>query len=712
MSGVVCALLLLTAETPAGPPDFASEIMPIFTKSSCNAGACHGAAAGRGGLHLSLFGSDPAADYESIVLALEGRRINLAKPQASLLLKKGTGYIDHGGDAALDVDGPSARQLLNWIAAGAPRGPGRKLTELQIAPASRWAESVPARFPLRASARFDALPAQDVTQLVVLTADDPASIQIETQGEQTSIIVKRRGRHIVTARFLDQVVPLVFVVPFSETPVDLTQQPRANFIDEHVLAALTKLRLPVSPPAGDATFLRRIRLDLTGRLPEPDEIQSYLRSAVADKRAQLVDRLLASDEFADYWTLRFARQLRLHSLPGEPEVARTYAAWIRQQIVARTPLNVWSRELLTATGDSHQIGPASFPRMVNDARGQAELVGEFFLGARLGCANCHNHPLDRWTQDDYHGLAAVFARLERGRQVKLTARGEVTNLRTGEPATPRIPGQRDLADQSEAFVSAADWLTSDDNRLFARATVNRLWQAMFGRGLVEPVDDLRDTNPATHPELLDELARDFVANNYSIRNTLRRIALSTTYARSGQILPGTATEPGNARDDRFYSHSFRRPLSAEVLADAVADVTGVPNDFQNERPGTRAVQVVDSLSPAPALDILGRCSRTAGCGGQPASGGLPAQLHLLNGDLLNRPLIAKEGRLQKLLVAGKTAEELVQEFYLRGLGREPTTHELASWREKLQSQDPQERGQRYEDFVWSLLNSREFAENH
>lgn len=705
MNGLVISLLLITADPPHSP-DFATEIMPIFTKAGCNAGACHGAAAGRGGFHLSLFGSDAAADYDAIVHALEGRRINLAKPAASLLLKKGTGNIEHGGDAALDEESAGAKQLLDWIAAGAPRGSGRKLKELQISPGNRWAEKIPARFPLRASASFDNAPARDVTSLIVLAVDDPAAIKVESRGETTEIVVLRRGRHVITARFLERIVPLEFVVPFSDEPVDLQQESRTHFIDEQILATLQSLRVPVSPLAGDAVYLRRVRLDLTGRLPVPGEIRSYLDDDSNDKRARLVDRLLTSDEFADYWTLRFARQLRLHSLPGELELARTYSAWIRRQLVERTPFNVWSRELLTATGDSHAIGPANFGRMVQDARGQAELVGEFFLGARLGCANCHNHPLDRWTQDDYHGLAAVFARLERGRQVKLSSRGEVTNLRTGEPAIPRIPGERDLSSGVEPLMAAADWLTSDANRLFARATVNRLWQAMFGRGLVEPVDDLRDTNPATHPQLLDELARDFVNHRYDIRHTLRQIALSTTYARSGEILPG------NALDDRFYSRSFRRKLSAEVLADAIADVTGVPNDFKNESPGTRAVQVVDPLSPAPALDLLGRCSRAGGCNDRPVGGALPAQLHLLNGELLNSKLTAKQGRLQKILTSGATDSDLITEFYLRGFGRNPTREELTTWREKLQSSDAKERAERCEDFVWSLLNSREFTENH
>jgi hypothetical protein len=449
-----------------------------------------------------------------------------------------------------------------------------------------------------------------------------------------------------------------------------------------------------------------VRLDLTGTLPTPDEVEAFVNDRAADRREKLVDRLLKSPEFADYWTLRFARMLNVHSLPNEKEGMRAYTDWLRAGIRDGMRLDRWARELLTATGDTHAVGPANFARMSNDARGQAELVSRAFLGARLQCANCHNHPLDRWTQDDYHGLAAVFAKLERGRVVKVGPRGAVTNLRTGEPAVPRIPGTADLDNVADPMAGFADWLTRKDNPYFARAQVNRLWRAMFGRGLVEPVDDLRATNPASHPKLLDRLAEDFVRHGHDIRHTLRLIALSRAYGRAATPVPG------NEADDRFYARSYRRALEPEVLADAIVAVTGVSQSYAGHPAGTRAITIYDPLSPAPSLDVLGRCSRAATCEENSVGGGLPAKLHMLNGELLNAKIVDKDGRLAKRIAAGKTDREIVTEFYVLGFGRPPTEKELANWTVRIAKAGKDGRRECLEDFVWSLLNSREFTTNH
>lgn len=704
MIAAALACLALLATEPGGAVDFDTEIIPVLTKAGCNAGACHGAAAGRGEFRLSLLGADPAADYEAIVLELEGRRVDHDRPDLSLVLTKPTGLLDHGGELALDPQSAGAQRLRSWLQAGAPPGRGRRLVRFEVAPRRSLSQDFPAQVPLRGVAQFEDGPPVDVVPFVVFTSLDPAAVEVS--ADQVAHI-RARGQHVLVARFLDRVVPIQLGVPFHAAPFDLSDEPRGGLIDEEILRVLGELHLPVSPQASDAAYLRRVSLDLTGRLPTPATVEAYLADEAPEKRVRLVDDLLASEAFADYWTLRLARLLRLHSLPHETESAEAYAGWLRDQLARGAALDSMARQLIMATGDSHVVGPANFSRMAPDARGQAELVGQFFLGARLGCANCHNHPLDKWTQADYHGLAAVFARLERGRIVQVGRRGSVTNPRTQEPATPRIPGVRDLEGAGDERAVLADWLTASENGYFARATVNRLWAAMFGRGLVEPTDDLRDTNPATHPELLERLARDFSEHDYDVRHTLKRIALSRAYGRSG------AATADNAMDRRFYSHAWRRPLGPEVLADALADVTGVADEFAGRAQGTRAVALVDPLAPAPALDILGRCSRAGGCEESgPTGGGLPAQLHLLNGELVNRKLADDQGRLRRLIAAGRADEQIVDEFYLRALSRHPTDEELLHWREQLATTDVAERTSRLEDFLWSLLNSREFAENH
>ncbi|TVP96295.1 MAG: DUF1553 domain-containing protein [Planctomycetaceae bacterium] len=702
-SSIRLVVLAILSADPQRPVHFDTEIIPVLTRAGCNAGACHGAAAGRGGFRLSLLGADPAADHESIVHQFEGRRVHPVDPELSLLLRKPTGGLDHGGDVVLREDGPGFERIMSWIRAGSPRGAPRTLTAFEVMKEASIGDELPVEVPLRAVASFDGGPPEDVTRWTLWTSTDPSAVRVESDHV---VKLSRPGQHVLIGRFLDRVVAVRFSVPLPAEPVDLTAEPRNGFIDDEVLRVLSELRLPVSPPASDAVWLRRVSLDLTGRLPAPERTEAFLADASSEKRGRMVETLLQDDGFADFWTWRLAKLLRLHSLPNEPESLRAYSVWLRGEIVRGAGLDSLARQLLTATGDSHVVGPANFGRMVGDARGHAELFSRFFLGSRMGCANCHNHPLDRWTQDDYHGLAAAFAKLDRGRQVRWLPRGEVTNLRTNEPAVPRIPGVRDLAAGDDPPRELTSWLFEEEPRLFARATVNRLWRGMFGRGLVEPTDDLRDTNPATHPELLDQLADDFIANGYDIRQTLRRIALSETYGR------GEAVLPGNVADDRFYSRAYSRPLEPEVLMDAIADVTGVADSFPGSGFG-RAIEIVDPLVPVTALDLLGRCPSAGGCDeGMAGTGGLPAQLHLLNGDLINRKLISDEGRLGQRIAEGRSDREIVAEFHLLGLGRQPTDAELTAWCERLATGDVRQRRLRLEDFVWSLLNSRSFRDNH
>ncbi|MGD9855645.1 MAG: DUF1549 and DUF1553 domain-containing protein, partial [Planctomycetaceae bacterium] len=556
-----------------------------------------------------------------------------------------------------------------------------------------------------ATAKFTDGSEVDVTGWTVFTAEDPSAVEIDPETAIAKL--QRRGRHIVIARYLDRVVPLELLVPLSDTVVDLSDAPQQNFIDEHVLQTLSTLRIPVSPQADDAAFLRRATLDLTGRLPSLETTQSFAVDANPDKRAALIDALLASEEFNEYWTFQLAKLLRVRSgAGGETEGAWTYHQWLHQQLAEHVPYDRMVREMLTALGNSHEVGPANFYRTVAGPREQAEFASELFMGSRLRCANCHNHPLDRWTQDDYHGLAAIFAKVESGVVVKVSTRGEVTHPRTGEAAIPRIPGEQFLEADGDGREALADWLTNRSNPYFAKAIVNRLWKAMMGRGLVEPSDDFRDTNPATHPALLAQLAEDFVQQGYDLRHTLQLIVLSAAYSRSSETLTA------NVADDRFYSHALKKPLEPEVLADAISDVVGIPDQYGEQPLGTRAVVLFDPKIPSEALDILGRCAREDTCETSSApSGGLPQKLHLFNGSLINRRLGEADGRLAKLVAEGKPAAEIVNEFYIRSLGRHPAPNEQDFWTSQLAQADgnPQEI---LEDFVWSLLSCQEFVNNH
>ena len=700
----VIASIILSSNTAVAPVDFDTQIVPILTKAGCNSGACHGAAVGRGGFKLSLYGGDPATDFTSIVRSVSGRRVNLARPEQSLLLLKPSENLEHGGGLRLPDDSAAYQEVLNWIRAGTQRDRKRKLERLELQP-TKTVSSLHAEIELHAIAHFDDGSREDVTSVTVFKANDPASISIEDDGRVATPI--RRGRHIVVARFLDHVQPIEIIVPFSEKAIAVPETARSNFIDDHIVKTLMQLGIPISPVVDDAKFLRRVKLGLTGRLPSVAEIESFANDSKPRKRQRLIDSLLASSEFTDMWTFQFAKLFRVRSQPQDTTGARTYFQWIRRQIDESAPYDHIASSLLTSIGDSHKRGEANFFRAVSGPREQAEFASELFMGVRLRCANCHNHPLDRWTQDDYHGLAAVFAKINRGQIIRVSLRGEVSHPRTGEAAQSKIPGGRFL-DPGDVRKEFADWLTADGNPYFSRAIVNRLWKPMMGRGLVEPADDLRATNPATHPELLIELAHDFQKHDFDIRHTLRQIANSSAYQRSSRALEG------NRNDDRFYSRYFIQKLEAEVLADAISDVTGVPDRFGDEPLGTRAVNLFDAKIPSTSLDILGRCAREESCeSASNGPGGLSKTLHMINGALLNDKLSSPSCKLAKFDFKSESGIDVLNEFYLSSLSRSLSKSEQQFWMMQFEKATTQEETrQLLQDAVWSLLTCREFTTNH
>lgn len=716
----------------AGDPEFTGDIVPVLTKLGCNAGSCHGSAAGRGGFKLSLYGSSPRADFEAIASQFEGRRVNLDSPEDSLILLKPTEAISHGGGYLIEEDDPAYRLLARWIEQGADFTASRRLERITISPSpfgssASFGSSAPvgSPAPFRSSedgsskvgqsvtahvtAHYDAGPSRDVTAWTVLVPEDDSAVSIaqaDGVSQSNTLVAHRPGRHIIVARYLDQVVPIQWIVPYDDAGKPRGTTDTGNWIDQHVDQRLTQLGLSAAQPAGDDQWVRRVTLDLTGRLPAGQQV-------TAADRAEYIDKLVGSDAFADYWTWQLARWLRIGSRQVDAPALAAYQSWLRRQVRDDVGLDQIAESLIVSAGDTHKEGPPNFYLTTDSPGKQAELVSEVFMGSRLRCANCHDHPLDRWTQDDYHGLAALFAGVQVGRIVSTRRGGEVIHPATGEPARPRIPGGDDLTVESNLTAAGelrddfARWLTDAENPYFAKAIVNRLWCHLMGRGLVHPVDDFRSTNPATHPELLDALATDFIGHGYRIRRTLTLIASSQAYARSARS--GPDLDVGN----HFYARAASRPLDAEVLADAISDVLGVWERYGDQPLGTRAVTLASPKLASRTLDILGRCGRTADCQGDVrTSGGLKQKLHLLNGDLLNARIARPEGRLAKSLAQKKGPMRIVDDFYRAALNRSPQPRELAFWKSQFADDESIQTQEVLEDFVWSLLTCDEFVTNH
>lgn len=702
-------LLLMSWMTIALPArgwaeiDFDTEIMPILSRYGCNTAACHGGAAGRGGLHLSLFGGDPAGDYDRLVHAEEGRRVNLAQPATSLMLLKPTMQLDHGGEQRFEVGSPTYEILREWIAAGAARQRLRRLTSLVVTPNSFTPETLPATTGLTVVANFDDGTSRDVTSLAVYSSTDPPSLAVDPNGR---IEVKQGGVHGVVVQFLSQTEVVSIVAPIRVAEPPPLPLDADNLIDRHVNARLRELRLAPTPHCDDATYLRRVSLDLTGRLPDPSEVREFLADSNADKRARLVDRLLYSAAYETYWTYQLGRLLRLHAPGGDTVATTTFQRWLATQVREDVGWRELVTALLRAKGDSHTVGPALFYRLCSDPHAQTEYVTEVFLGLQMRCANCHNHPLDRWTQDDYHGLAQVFAGVRHERVVTWTDAGKVLHPNTGKPAIARIPLLGVVGDDAYPIDAFAAWTVQADNPYFARAFVGRVWRAMMGQGIVDPPDDLRDSNPPTHPELLRELADHCVEHDYRLRPLLRVICRSDAYARS--IRPGVR----QASDARYYAAAMTRPLDAVILADAIADVTGI--GFDTIAP-QRFQELADVDRAAAALEPLGGCSAVLAEAAQPSKQSLAGELQLLNGDLLNKRVSDPRGVLGQMISSGATDRDILQHFYLHAYSREPSRREYAWWTEQLQAiaaDSPSARRELLEDVVWSLLTSSEFQTNH
>ncbi len=696
---VVSIGLTLTA-TAEERLDFRTRILPILTKAGCNTGNCHGAAVGQGGFKLSLLGYDPVQDHLNITRERGGRRVDVESPAASLILRKSTDRLDHEGGRRIKPDSEAYRTLVKWISGGAAFSPpDLRVTGIDVEPADILLAAAGQTARLRVTARLSDGSREDVSALALYSTNDDAVAEVKSSGLVTT---RDCGTTSIMVRYSGQVVAARVALPFGDAAIAAADFVPRNFVDAAVLAELQRLRLPPSPLSEDPEFLRRVYLDLIGCLPTAAEVRTFLNEPPSDaKRSRLIAALLEREEFVDLWTMMFGDWLLISGKRGGEGATRTYHAWVREQLARNRPLDQMVRDLLVAQGDPGKVGPANFYTLANDPRDLGEYVGSLFLGTQIACARCHAHPADRWTQDDYHAFAAYFARVtQQGGIVRIAERGEVEHPKTHQPMDPRPLGAAaGKSDATDPRAPLAEWLVSGDNPLFARNLVNRVWKHLLGRGLVEPVDDLRPTNPPANPALLDALVANFVRHGFDLRWLVREIAASRTYQLA------STTTPANRQDQQLFSHAFLKPLPAHVLADAVAQVTGVPDQFPDYAAGTRAVQLIGSQTPSHALDVLGRCTRERSCetAGK-AGGGLAQALHLINGSTINDKL---RGAAKALQARGLSGGAIIDELYGRALCRPATAAERVAW-EPLLATD----ADAVEDLLWALLNSREFSFNH
>jgi hypothetical protein len=692
--------------------NFENDIIPLFSRFGCNSSGCHGKAEGQNGFKLSVFGFDPAADYAALTKEARGRRVFPAAPEHSLLLAKASGRVPHGGGVRIVPGSAEYETLRAWIAAGLPFGDPAdpKVVSVRVEPGERLL-AMHGGQQLRVIARYSDGREADVTPHARFQSNNDGLAQVSAGGLVTA--GESPGDVAVMASFMNAVDTFRAVVPRPERVADYPAVPENNFIDALVFRKLRKLNIVPSEQADDAEFLRRVYLDVIGTLPTPDEARRFLGDRRPDRRARLVDELLERPELADYWALKWSDLLRVDRQALGHKHAYRYYRWVRESFAANKPLDRFVRELLTAEGPLQESGPASFYKVVGKPGEAASTVSQVFLGVRIACAECHHHPFDRWGQNDYYGMQAFFAPVS----VANTPRGEVLqasgdpptrNPRTGEVVVAHVLGETPPAalPPGDRRTALAEWLTSPDNPWFARNLANRAWAHFLGRGLVEPVDDVRATNPPTNPELLDALARHLVESKFDFRQLVRTITASRVYQLSSR------PNPTNERDEQNYSRSPLKRIDAEVLLDMVCQTTGVPEKFPGVPGGGRAIRLWDSKVPSDFLKLFGRPVRVSACECERNVEPSVAQvLHLLNSPEVEDKLSHEGGTVARLVRQKADDGALVEELYLTFYSRPPTEKERQAALAHLK-RDPAKRRQAAEDLAWSLMNSLEFVFNH
>ena len=700
------------------PISFANHIVPFLTKASCNMGACHGAQHGKGGFKLSLFGGEPIVDYSAIVKEAEGRRVVMSSPDESLLLLKPTLTTAHGGGKRLEVDGPAYNAIKLWLDQGGPP-PDEKdphVVRIEVFPRERLMEHGDEQ-QMVVRAVYSDETVEDITSKARLDTLNEGVATVSTGGLIKAV---NKGETAIMVRYLGQADVTRVTVPYCEI-ASFPDLPKHNFIDDLVIAKWKKIGLLPSELCTDAEFIRRLYLDAIGTLPKPEEIKAFLADTDPDKRKKLIVTLLERPEYVDWWTLKWADILRNNGTATGDKGMFAFHNWIRAAFRENRPLDAIARQLITAQGSTYTDGPTNFYRVARNPQDLAETTAAVFLGVRLQCAKCHQHPFEKWSQDDYYSLAAFFARVgTKSSQefglfggetvVRVNPTGEVTHPKSGKVMKPRPLDAETADDTVDRRRALAEWLTKD-NMMFARNVANRYWGYLMGHGIVEAIDDLRATNPPSNPELLDALASDFISSGYNLKHLIATIMTSRAYQLSAIPTPQNAVDT----DNRFFSHFTVKRLTAEQLLDAVNDATGTTEKFTAQGyflpTGYRAIQLPDPRARSTFLDTFGRAKRQIACEcertGDP---NISQALNLMNGDLLNKKIADANGRLAKLLAAKKTRRETIEELYLVTFSRPPSDEEIQEAESLVAAAPTPQDG--LQDLLWALLNAHEFVFNH
>ncbi len=691
---------------------FRNHVIPVMTKMGCNQGACHGALAGKNGFKLTLRGYDPEADYDTLTRASVGRRVSLADPDGSLILAKPSFAIPHGGGKRFAKDSLEYRVIREWIAAGTPPPASNdvQIQGLEVFPAAAVL-TAGAEQQLAVRARYSDGHTEDVTRWVKFSSSNEGVATVDDWGR---VKMNGAGEAAITLYYASRVLYSRLSVPFPNTVSAAVygQFPRKNFVDDLVIAKLRNLHLAPSKVADDATFLRRAFLDATGVLPSAEEVERFLADSAADKRAKLVEQLMERDEFADYWSYKWSDLLLVSSKKLNTTTMWAFYNWIRDSVKQNKPWDAFAREIFLSSGSTRENGALNYFVLHKDPIELSENATQAFLGQRITCARCHNHPLEKWTQTQYYQMANLFARVgvkvgtSPGEQIVFAkASGDVLHPKLARPLPPTpLDGQSIALDSTEdRRIAFAAWLTSPKNEMFARTIVNRVWANFMGRGLVDPVDDLRATNPASNEELLAALSKDFVENGYDVRRLIRTIMNSSAYQLSSEA---NAT---NQSDNIYYSKHIIRRLGAEVILDAMSQVTGAPTAFAGYPAGTRALQLPDTQVKSEFLTSFGRPARNICDAAERSSDPTIAQaLAVINGDTLNKKLSAADGTIALLIKVGMSDRRILEFMTLSAFSRYPTENEKGL----VAAVGGPGHRQAVEDMVWAMLTSKEFLFQH